>query len=59
MVMTNRQIDEIVDRDLRIPFVMSDDSIDLIQRMLDRDLSTRYTMKEVLAHPVFPSYSFV
>lgn len=59
MVMTNCQIDEIVDRDLRIPFVMSDESIDLIQRMLDRDLSTRYTMKQVLTHPVFSILSFV
>jgi len=59
MVMTNCQIDEIVDRDLRIPFVMSDESIDLIQRMLDRDLSTRYNMKQVLTHPVFSILSFV
>lgn len=46
------QIDEIVDRDLRIPFIMSEDSIDLIRKMLDRDLSTRPTMTEVLKHPV-------
>jgi protein-serine/threonine kinase len=51
-VTINCQIDEIVDRDLRIPFIMSDDSIDLIQKMLDRDLSTRYTMAQVLTHPV-------
>lgn len=31
---------------------MSEDSIDLIQKMLDRDLSTRPTMSQVLAHPV-------
>jgi serine/threonine protein kinase len=34
---------------------MSDDSIDLIRKMLDRDLSTRLTMSQVLAHPVLPS----
>lgn len=45
-----------MDRDLRIPFIMSDESIDLIRKMLDRDLSTRPTMAQVLAHPVsFPS----
>ena len=31
---------------------MSDESIDLIQKMLDRDLSTRPIMAQVLAHPV-------
>jgi serine/threonine protein kinase len=34
---------------------MSDDSIDLIRKMLDRDLSTRPTMAQVLTHPVFSS----
>jgi len=34
---------------------MSDDSIDLIRKMLDRDLSTRPTMAEVLTHPVLSS----
>jgi serine/threonine protein kinase len=31
---------------------MSEDSIDLIRKMLDRDLATRPTMTEVLKHPV-------
>jgi len=31
---------------------MSDESIDLIRKMLDRDLSTRPSMSQVLAHPV-------
>jgi len=44
-------IDEIMDRDLRIPYVMSEDSIDLIRAMLDRDLETRITIEQVLAHP--------
>lgn len=44
-------IDEIMDRDLRIPYVMSEPSIDLIKTMLDRDVSTRATIQEVLDHP--------
>ncbi|KAF4124209.1 protein-serine/threonine kinase [Geosmithia morbida] len=44
-------IDEIMDRDLRIPFVMSEDSIDLIRGMLDRDVEHRYDIEQVLAHP--------
>jgi serine/threonine protein kinase len=37
---------------------MSEDSIDLIQKMLDRDLSTRLTMSRVLAHPVFAAGAY-
>ncbi|TVY75637.1 Serine/threonine-protein kinase ppk6 [Lachnellula suecica] len=44
-------IDEILDRDLRIPYVMSEDSIDLIRAMLDRDVASRITIEAVLAHP--------
>lgn len=44
-------IDEIMDRDLRIPFVMSEESIDLIRCMLDRDVGQRYNIEQVLAHP--------
>lgn len=46
-------IDEIMDRDLRIPFVMSEESIDLIRCMLDRDVTQRYDIEKVLAHPWF------
>ncbi len=46
-------IDEIMDRDLRIPFVLSEESIDLIRCMLDRDVSQRYTIEQVLEHPWF------
>ena len=46
-------IDEIMDRDLRIPFVMSEESIDLIRCMLDRDVSQRYDIDKVLEHPWF------
>ncbi|BFZ63798.1 serine/threonine protein kinase [Saitoella coloradoensis] len=46
-------IDEIMDRDLRIPFVMSEASLDLVQRMLNRTISERPTMTEVLEHEWF------
>lgn len=44
-------IDEILDRDLRVPYVMSEPSIDLIRRMLDRDVAKRVTIQQVLEHP--------
>ena len=44
-------IDEIMDRDLRVPYIISDDSIDLIRKMLDRDVSKRLDIDQVLAHP--------
>jgi protein-serine/threonine kinase len=44
-------IDEIMDRDLRIPYVMSENSIDLIRAMLDRDVDSRITIEQVLEHP--------
>ena len=44
-------IDEIMDRDLRIPFTMSEDSIDLIRCMLDRDVKARYSIEQVIEHP--------
>jgi protein-serine/threonine kinase len=44
-------IDEIMDRDLRVPYVMSGDSIDLIRAMLDRDVDSRITIEKVLEHP--------
>lgn len=40
-----------MDRDLRIPFIMSEPSIDLIKKMLDRDVKQRMTIQEVLDHP--------
>jgi serine/threonine protein kinase len=68
-------IDEIMSRDLRIPYIVDDgeyildwdhvmpffpnmnanvlfhlDSIDLIKRMLDRDVSSRLTIEEVVQH---------
>ena len=44
-------IDEIMDRDLRIPYVMSEHSIDLVRAMLDRDVDSRITIEKVLEHP--------
>lgn len=44
-------IDEIMDRDLRIPFIISDESIDLIHCMLNREVAQRYDINQVLEHP--------
>ncbi|TWU76726.1 hypothetical protein ED733_003447 [Metarhizium rileyi] len=44
-------IDEIMDRDLRVPFTMSDESIDLVRRMLNRDVKERYDISQVVDHP--------
>jgi protein-serine/threonine kinase len=40
-----------MDRELRVPYVMSDDSIELIRAMLDRDVASRITIEKVLEHP--------
>lgn len=44
-------IDEIMDRDLRVPYTISDDSIDLIRNMLNRDVAQRIDIVKVLEHP--------
>ncbi|OAA32876.1 Protein kinase-like domain protein [Moelleriella libera RCEF 2490] len=44
-------IDEIMDRDLRVPFTMSDESIDLVRRMLNRDVKDRLDIVQVMEHP--------
>ena len=44
-------IDEIMDRDLRVPYVLSEESIDLVRRMLDRDVAQRIDIGGVLEHP--------
>ncbi|KAJ9481440.1 hypothetical protein VN97_g12033, partial [Penicillium thymicola] len=45
-------VDEILDQPLRIPFLpFSEDCIDLIRTMLDRDVDNRLTITEVLEHP--------
>lgn len=43
-------IDEIMDHDLRVPYVMSEESIDLIRKMLNRDVERRVTIGQVLEH---------
>ena len=43
-------IDEIMDHDLRVPYVMSEACIDLIRKMLDRDVERRIGIEEVLDH---------
>ena len=43
-------IDEIMDHDLRVPYVMSEASIDLVRRMLNRDVDHRISIGEVLEH---------
>ncbi len=44
-------IDEIMDRDLRVPYIMSEDSIDLIRGMLNREVEQRMDISQVLEHP--------
>ncbi|KAI1818742.1 Pkinase-domain-containing protein [Poronia punctata] len=44
-------IDEIMDRDLRVPYTISEESINLIRCMLNRDVSQRYDIDQVLQHP--------
>ncbi|KAI9795174.1 MAG: hypothetical protein M1816_000196 [Peltula sp. TS41687] len=44
-------IDEIMDHDLRVPYVMSEDCIDLIRNMLNRDLDRRIDIQAVVDHP--------
>ena len=40
-----------MDHDLRVPYVMSEGCIDLIRRMLDRDVEGRIGIQGVLNHP--------
>ncbi|KAF2114432.1 hypothetical protein BDV96DRAFT_96944 [Lophiotrema nucula] len=44
-------IDEILDHELRVPWVMSDENISLVRLMLDRDVENRITISQVLDHP--------
>lgn len=39
-----------MDHDLRVPYVMSEDCIDLIRKMLDRDVERRIGIQAVLEH---------
>ena len=40
-----------MDHDLRVPYVMSEECIDLIRGMLDRDVERRIGIQGVLEHP--------
>ena len=40
-----------MDHDLRVPYVLSDDNLDLIRQMLDRDVDRRIGIQAVLDHP--------
>ncbi|KAJ4304734.1 serine/threonine protein kinase [Kalmusia sp. IMI 367209] len=44
-------IDEIMDHDLRVPHIISEENLDLIRLMLDRDVERRITISQVLEHP--------
>ncbi|KAL9102687.1 MAG: hypothetical protein Q9187_009095 [Circinaria calcarea] len=44
-------VDEILDHELRVPWVMSEGSIDLIRAMLVRDVEKRLTISQVRDHP--------
>lgn len=44
-------IDEILDHELRIPWIMSENSISLIKAMLDRDVDRRLTISQIQEHP--------
>jgi protein-serine/threonine kinase len=39
-----------MDHDLRVPYVISDSSIDLVRTMLDRNVEDRSTINDVLEH---------
>ena len=43
-------IDEILDHELRIPWIMSESNIDLIRAMLDRDVEARLDVLGVMEH---------
>jgi len=40
-----------MDHDLRVPWIMSEESIDLVRLMLDRDVEKRITISQVLEQP--------
>lgn len=42
-----------MDRELRIPHIISQENLDLIRLMLDRDVGRRPTIEQVLKHPWF------
>ncbi|CAB75990.2 Serine/threonine-protein kinase ppk6 [Schizosaccharomyces pombe] len=52
-------IEEILDAKLRIPFELSKDNVDLICRMLDRNVHDRITIEETLQHHWFDDIRYL
>lgn len=46
-------VDEIMEGELRIPFIPSENCIHLIKKILQRDIALRPSMEEIAAHPWF------
>lgn len=46
-------VDEIMDGELRVPFGMSEISLDLVKYILDRNVETRPTIEKILEHQWF------
>ncbi|KAI9473861.1 MAG: hypothetical protein EXX96DRAFT_579664 [Benjaminiella poitrasii] len=46
-------IDEIIEKELTVPYVLSEDSLDLLKRILERDIEKRISINQVLNHPWF------
>lgn len=44
-------VDEIMDHELRVPFVLSEDCLSLIKLILTRDLRKRPSVEDIWAHP--------
>ena len=43
-------VDEIIDHDLRVPYVVSEGSIELVRLMLDREVAQRVDVTGVVKH---------
>lgn len=50
-------IDDIMETELRVPHVVSSDSLDLLEKMLQRDIDKRITVDQILEHPWFRNMS--
>ncbi|CAO3622408.1 unnamed protein product [Mucor fragilis] len=50
-------IDDIMETELRVPHIVSSDSLDLLEKMLQRDIDKRITVDQVLEHPWFDNMS--
>ncbi|KAI8994511.1 kinase-like domain-containing protein [Pilobolus umbonatus] len=43
--------EEIMKRELRLPYILSEESVDLIRGTLERDITKRLTIQQILNHP--------